>query len=213
MVDAVQMRQYRNPRLGLHPRHQALPPPRNNQVDRAFRGEHRADRGPVRGRYQLHHIRRQASFGKAVCESRMDRPVAVRRFGTAAQDCGIAGHHRQRRGIRRHVRPTFIDDAQHAERHAHTCEFEPVGAGARVDHFTHRVRQCRHRFDGIRDSLNTSGIQSQPVLHRAGQIVGHSPCHILGIGQEDPSQFRAYGLGGCTKAICLGRSRLMGERP
>jgi hypothetical protein len=48
----------------------------------------------------------------------------MNRLAAAAQNRRIAGFETQTGGIGRHVRTRFIDDADHAERHAHASSLD-----------------------------------------------------------------------------------------
>src|SRR5258705_7379527 len=49
--------------------------------------------------------------------------------GAAAQNRGVAGLEAEAARIRGDVGTAFEDDADHAERHAHALDDEPIGAG------------------------------------------------------------------------------------
>src|SRR3546814_12084891 len=56
MVDAVEMREHGHARLLLHARDEALAAARDDDVDQPLRAEHRADRGAVLRRPELHRV-------------------------------------------------------------------------------------------------------------------------------------------------------------
>jgi hypothetical protein len=54
----------------------------------------------------------------------------ARRLLAAAQDRGVARFQAQRRGVRRDVGPRFVNDADHAQRHAHPADLDAAISSA-----------------------------------------------------------------------------------
>ena len=104
MADPLKMREDRHTGLGLHALHQRAAATRNDDVDLAGRGEHRADGTAIIRRDHLHGVtwqpcRRQTVGHQLGKESR--RLAAV---GSAAKDGGIAGDQAQAAGVDGHIR-------------------------------------------------------------------------------------------------------------
>ena len=81
-----------------------------------------------------------------------DRRVAAQRLRAAAQDRRVAGLEAQRRGVGGHVRPRFVDDADHAERHAHAADLDAGGPVAQVGDLADRIGQRRDLREARRPS-------------------------------------------------------------
>ena len=96
---------------------------------------------------------RDRALGKAGALARLghdlrEHRVRARGGRRAAQHDRVAGLDRQRGRVHRHVRARLVDDRDHAERHAHLAQLEPVGERARVELLADRVgqrRRCRAR--------------------------------------------------------------------
>ena len=115
------------------------------------------------GRDDLDARLRQSRCGQPFVDAGGDRLVARERLAPAAQDRRVAGLETKARGVRRDVRPRLVDDADHAERHAHVSDLNARGPGPEVADLADRVRQrcdllepCGHGFDRRRR-------QGQPV--------------------------------------------------
>ena len=67
---------------------------------------------------QLHGVGRQADFVGRFAQQFDDRLAGMDRFFAAAKDHRVAALHANRRGVGRHVRPRFVDEKHHAQRHA-----------------------------------------------------------------------------------------------
>ena len=152
--------------------------------------QHLAHQRPVTGRHHLHRRRRQAGFAQAVRHAIEQHGVGSRRFRTAAQQAGIAGHQAERGGIGGHTWPAFIDDADDPQRYADAAELQAIGLVPACNHLAHRITQSRHRRDTAGNARDTAGIKRQPI-HQCRRHSGSS-CgrHIGRIGGK---QLRAAG--------------------
>ncbi|MPM90931.1 hypothetical protein SDC9_138054 [bioreactor metagenome] len=77
------------------------------------------------------------SLGQAVA----DRAVGADCFRSAAQHAGIAGFDAERDGVRRDVRPRFVDNADYAKGHAALFNMQSVRARKGTVAFADRVGQ------------------------------------------------------------------------
>ena len=84
-----------------------------------------------------------------------DRPVGVDRFFAAAQDHGVAALDADRRRVGRDVRPRFVDEEHHAQRHADLEHFQAVGPNRRFDHFADRLGQAPRLLPARRPSTRS----------------------------------------------------------
>ena len=150
------MLDHRHFRLARDALDQALAAAGHDDVDVLVVGDQVADRRAVGRRDDLHGVLGQAGGAKAAMHARGDGLVAADRLGAAAQNGRIAGLETQPGGVRRHVRPRFVDDADDAQRHAHPSDLDagrPVleigdladGIGQRGDGLESR----RHRVDRV----------------------------------------------------------------
>ena len=92
----------------------------------------------------------------------------MKALGTATQDHGIARLEAQGGRIRRHVRPTLVNDADDAERHRHALNCRPFGrshSASTVPSGSCRSATLRSR----RHRLDSCGIEHQPIEHCAAQ--------------------------------------------
>ena len=184
VVDPVEMREDGHTRIGLNPRHERLAAARNDDVDLAMRRQHRANGGAVRCRDQLDRIARQPCRFEPRNQSGMNRLVRIHRFGTPAQNRGIARHDAQHPGICRHVRAAFVNDPDDAKRHTDAREFQAIGPRRLVDDCTDRVRQCSDGIDRARNPFDPCGIDGQPVDHRC--------CHAARFGSGEIDSVRGH---------------------
>ncbi len=90
----------------------------------------------------------------------------MQRFGTAAQDAGVAGLQAQAGGVRGHVRARFVDDADDAERHAHAADFDAGRAAREAADLPDRVFQRRDVFQSLGHLLDGLRVERQAVDER-----------------------------------------------
>ena len=103
-------------------------------------------------RHQLDDVGVQPGGGDRVAQHLDDRGVAGPRARGAAQQHRVAGLQADAGGVGGDVGPGLVDDPDHAERHPHLAELEPVGQRAAADHLADRVGQA--------------GDVAQPLGHR-----------------------------------------------
>ena len=65
----------------------------------------------------------------------------MKRLAAAAQNAGVARFQAQRSGIHGYIGARFVNNANHAQRHAHFADAQTVGAQAEFVHFAHGVGQ------------------------------------------------------------------------
>ena len=148
----------------------------------------------------------------------MDRAVGMDRLAPAAQQCGIARTHAERRSIGGHVGPAFVDDADQADRHAHATELEAIGTLAAVDHLAHRIGQAGNRFDAARHCLEPRFVEPQTIEHRARQAAFFARRKILGIGSKNggavvAQRLRRHPQGGSLGVAGHGRKHALRLAP
>ena len=154
VVVAIEMRENRHPRLGLHALDKALAAARNDDVDRAIKArEHLPDRLAIPDRHELDRRLWHALSNKPGHHRGMDGDRRAQRARAGAQDDRVARLEAERASIRRHVRAALEDDADDAERRAHAGDFQPVRpcpfAGDRADGVWQRSNILDRRRDGF----------------------------------------------------------------
>ena len=134
-------------------------------------------------------------------------------LGTATQDGGIAGLQAQAGGIDGHVGARLVDDADHAQRHAHLADLD---AGRQVAHaldLADRVRQggdLAQAFDHRVDHLRR---QRQAVDHGRLQTIGAGSGQIQLVGGGQLAAGGIEGVGGSLQRMVLLRGAGSGEHP
>ena len=88
----------------------------------------------------------------------------------AAQQHRVARLQADAGGVRGHVRPGLVDDADHAERHPDLPQLQAVGQGRAADHLADRVGQRGHL--------------AQPVGHRRRPALGVSESRSIRCGRR-----------------------------
>ena len=124
----------------------------------------------------LHGVLRQSGVAQPFVHAGGDRLVAANRFRAAAQDRRVAGLEAQPGGVRGDVGPRLVDDADHAERHAHHADLDAGRAileiGDLADGIGQRRDLARARAPSRRSSERSSvsrstNAASWPLLRAA----------------------------------------------
>ena len=157
-----------------------LLPPRGMMTSRLPRKpfQHLADGGAVGGRHQLDGVFRQVGGLQPLDQAGMDGGGGIERIRAAAQDHRIAGLEAERAGIRRHVRPALIDDADDAERRAHALDMQAVRPVPCGDDVADRIAEFGDFADAVGHGADARRVELQPV-HEGGRKPGlprHSRC-------------------------------------
>ena len=184
------MLDHRHPRFLRDALDQALAAARHDDVNVFRHGDEVADGRAVGGFDHLHRRFRQAGGREAGAHAGGDGLIAADRFLAAAQDRGVAGLEAQRRGVGRDVGARLVDDADHAERHAHLADLDAGGAELHVGNLADRVGQRGDLFEALRHRFDALGGERQAIEHGRLQTVGARLGDIFGIGGE---QFIAAG--------------------
>ena len=211
MAVAVEMGDHRDAAFLLHPGDQPLAAARHDDVDMPVHAQHGADRRPVGRRDELDRILRQAGFAEAVAQAVDDRSRGVEALPAAAEDGRVAGFQAQRAGVGGHVRPRFVDDADHAERRAHPGDAQavrpvPLGGDAadRVGQGGDLRHPGGHRLDPVRR-------EGQAVDEGAVEVPARSLLQIARIGGEQLVLPRAQGRSRSRQGRVLRRFRRAGH--
>ena len=108
---------------------QAFATARDEHVHKIVHGEQGANGGAIAGGDELHGARGEAGLGDTFRHAVGDHAIGVQRFRPAAQNRGVARFQTQTRRVRRHVRTRLVNDAHHAQRHAHLADTNARGPG------------------------------------------------------------------------------------
>ena len=185
MADPLQVRQHGDPALGEDPLDQAPAAARHDHVDRVVHAQQQADRGPVGGRHALDRGLGQSGSREALLQAIQDRARGMEAFGAAAQDRRVAGLEAEPAGVRRHVGPALVDDADHAERHRDPGDPEPVGPVPFGQHAPHRVGERGDRLEARGHGLAAAGVELEAVEQGGAQPLGPGRLHVAPVGFED----------------------------
>ena len=113
--------------------------------------------------------------------------IASSRFFAAAQHDGVAGFQREHGRVDGNVRPRFIDNPHHAQRHAHLADAQAVRACPLRQSLANRIAECRNFAHTLRHLFNSRRGQQQAVAHgafeaRAFHVPPVRPKNRLGLG-------------------------------
>ena len=122
-----------------------------------------------------------------------DRLIGMDRFRAAAQDRGVAGLQAQPGGVGGDVGARFVDDADHAQRHAHLADLDAGGAVFQVADLADRVGQLGDLAQAFGHARHALVGEREPVDHRRLEAFGARGVHVLPVGFQ---QARAVALDG-----------------
>ena len=183
VADAVEVLDHRDARLARQALDQLLAAARDDDVDVIGERHERADRGAVGGVDQLHAGLGQCRVAQAGAHAGSDGAVGNERLRAAAQDAGVAGLDAQCRRVGGHVRPRFVDDAHHAERHAHACHLDAGGSAVAIRDRADRIGERRHRLDALGHLLDQRRVEREPVDE--SRVAALRVRQVLAVGRQD----------------------------
>ena len=189
VTDAVEVLDHRHRRFAAT-RWIRLLPPRGTITSTCVIVASSADGGAVGGRDRLHRVLGQAGGGEALVHACGDRLVGAHRLGAAAQDRRVARFEAQRGGVGGDVRPRFVDDADHAERHAHRPTWMPRrpvleladladGIGQRGD--LAQARRPSPRSRAASSASRSTNASSSPAARAAATSSAFAASSALGV--------------------------------
>ena len=179
------MGQHRHPRIGLYPRHQSLAAARNDQVDQPGRRQHRADRGTILHRHQLHRVLRRAALDQPAHQCGVQRPVRMDRLASPTQHTGIARAQAQHGSVDGHIGAAFVDDPDQPDRHPDLIEHQPIGALDPRNDRANRIGQRGNLLDRDSNRLQPRGIERKPIKHRGAEPIGPPGHKVARIGGQN----------------------------
>ena len=141
----------------------------------------------------------------------MDGGRRAKTVRAAAQHDRIAALEAERAGVRGHVGPAFVDDADDAERRRHALDDEAIGTGVPRQHSPDRVGQGGDLLEPARDRLDPRRIERQPVDQRRAQALGSGIRTIELIGGQNFARALAQDSRRGGKRAILPLRRRVGE--
>ena len=153
---------HRNARHGTDAFDQALAAARNDDVDGFRHCDHQVDGGTVGGGDHLHCVRRQPGPVEPAPDAVGNRLVRVKCLRATSQQWRCRPE-AQGGGIGGHVRPRFIDDPDHAERHAHAPDLDTAGAELHIEDLTDRVGQRDDLAQAVDHAVDTGMVEFEAV--------------------------------------------------
>ena len=113
----------------------------------------------------------------------MNGAAGMHALGAAAQDGGVAGLEAQTTRIAGHVGPALVDDADHAERHAHARDVEAIGTRPLRHDGADGIGQRGDILDAARHGLDARVVEREAIEHGGGQPLGTRRLQVLRIGR------------------------------
>ena len=166
MADAVQVRDHGHTAFQLDPGDQTFAATRDDDVDPSVGAQHRAHGGAIGRRHQLQRIARQAGCRQPIREAPAQHGGGLEAFRSAPQNGRVSSLHANRPGIDRHIRPTFINDADDAQGNTHSLEPETVGLLPLRQDRADRVGLRRNGIDPSGDRRDPIRVERQAIEHR-----------------------------------------------
>jgi hypothetical protein len=116
VADALVVLEDRHGRILDHGPDEPLAAARDDHVYVLVQGQQVLDRGPVRGRHDLHAALGQTGRLQGTAQETSQNLVGMVGFGTAAQDDAVAGLEAEDGRVDGHVGAGFVDDGDDAQR-------------------------------------------------------------------------------------------------
>jgi hypothetical protein len=120
--------------------------------------------------------------------------VCALAFRASAQDCGIAGLEAKRRRVSGHVGTALVNEANHAERHAHTFDDHAIGPRPALCDCTDGIGQGAHHVETCDHGSDAGLIERETVRESRARAGCPGLGQIQGIGREDVIVLRAQRL-------------------
>ncbi len=141
----------------------------------------------------------------------MDGGRRAKTVRAAAQHHRIAALEAERAGVRGHIRPALVDDADDSERRRHALDDEAIGTGVPRQHPPDRVGQGGDLLEPARDRLDPRRIERQPVDQGRAQALGSRVRAIELISGQNFARALAQDSRGDGKRAVLPLRRRVGE--
>ena len=147
--------------------------------------DHQTDHAAIGDIDHLHRGAGQAGVDEGAVNTAGNGLVGAQGLGATAQDRRVAGLQAQAGGVGRHVGAGLINDADHAQGHAHAPHLNAGRPHVQIGDGAHRVGQrgnLAHAFGHGGDAL---GVERQPIDQRGVEAAVAARVHVGAIGVED----------------------------
>ena len=182
----------RDPRLLLHPRHEAFAAAGHDHVDIAVETrEHRADRRAVAGRNEADRVGRETRLSQPLAHRRRDGARGSETIRAGAENGGISRLETQRARIGRNIRAAFEDDPDDAERRCDPLDHQTVRPLETRQYPPNRIGQRRDAVDRPCDIFDPAFIKGKSIDKRRREAIVTRLRHVLGIRLQDLGCARA----------------------
>jgi hypothetical protein len=181
----MQMFDHRNSRIVHQAFDQALAAARDDHVDVVAHRDQLAHCCTIGGCNHLHAGVRQTGRLEPFPDAGRDRLVGADRFAAATQDRGIARLEAEARSVCGHIRARFINDADHAERHAHSAYLYAGRTISQVGDDAHRVGQGGDLLQAFCHAGNGAFPKGQPVQQGFAKTLRSGLGHVFAVGGEE----------------------------
>ena len=133
---------------------------------------------------------RQRRFGKPLflqtrLERLNDRLIGMDRVAAAFQNHYISRFEAKAKRVCRDIRPRFVNDSHHAERHTLLSDQQSVGTFFHPCHFSYRILQFLQRLQSLCHAFHPVLCQVQTVQQTFRHSLGTSVFHVQCIGTEN----------------------------
>ena len=186
MVDALQMREHRHPRLRFDAGDQALAAAGHDDVDGAGEsGQQQSHRGAIAGRHQRDRGFGETRLAQPLRQAGVDRAAGAETVGAAAQDHRVAGFQAQHAGVSRNVGTALKNHGDDAERHTHALDGHAVRTLPAFGHDADRIGDFSHRRNAVGHRIDARLRQRQAVDKGAGRAAAADFSDVFGVGGQD----------------------------
>ncbi len=176
-------------------------------------GQHHAHRRAIGGGHEANRAGGQIGLGEPRDQAFVNRARRMKALRAAAQDRSVARLETQSPRVGRHIGPALIDDADDAERHAHTRDLETVRPRPGRDHLADGIGQARDVIETFGHGLDALVVEGETVQQRRRELLGARFVHVAGIGGKKLFLPRTHDPRHGAQGPVLGRRVGMGHHP
>ena len=189
-------------------------PPRGTMMSTySTRPASSADRRAIGGFQHLHRRGRQAGGFEAAGDARRDGQVRVQRLRAAAQDAGVAGFEAQPGRVGGDVGARFVDDADHAQRHAHAPDADAGRPGAQLVDRADRIGQRRDLAQAVGHAGDATRVQRRRSSSASSRPAARPAARSLSLAARKRRFVALQGIGNRQQGGVLGRRAGAGQVP
>ena len=213
MAHAVEVLDHRDARFLHDALDQALAAARHENIHILVHVQQFADRRAVGGFDHLHRGCGEPRGCEAFVHACSDRLIGMDRFRAAAQDRGISRFEAQPRSVRCDVGARFVNNRDHAERHAHAADLDARGLLLEFTDLTDGIGQLGDLPQAIGHAGDGFFGESEAVDQRRIEFGIACGVEVLRIGVEQAPDVAPDRLRGKRQRLVLGRGIGSGDEP